>query len=70
MWSLKNPYGWEFEPGNSDFTSWSKDLLSFALIGHLKTVRYFLFNKMDVLQLEYHMYTSYGEFKINKIQHL
>lgn len=45
--------------------------LSFALIsGHLKTVRYFLFNKMDVLRLEYQMYTRYGEFKINKTKHL
>lgn len=63
---IKNPYGWEFEPGNIDFTTWSMDLRCALISGHLKTVRNFLFNKMDVLRLEYQMYTRYGEFKINK----
>ncbi len=56
------------------YTTWWVDLLSFALIsfsiGNLKSERVSLKQESNVLRLDYHIYPSYGEFKINKIKHL
>lgn len=68
---IENPNGWEFEPGNmvelhnqvGGFVKFCPDKIFHR---SFKKKIYFLLNKMNVLRLDYQIYPSYGEFKINK----